>query len=81
MYIAPLRHPLITARAAATLHEVSDGRFMLGVGAGWLREEFAALDVPFDERGSRLDEIIQILRLGWRGGPFEFHGTHFDLVR
>ena len=79
MYIAPLRHPLITARAAATLHEVSDGRFMLGVGTGWLREEFAALDVPFDERGSRLDEIIQILRLGWRGGPFEFHGTHFDL--
>ena len=79
MYIAPLRHPLITARAAATLHEVSDGRFMLGVGAGWLREEFAALDVPFDERGSRLDETIEILRMGWRGGPFEFHGTHFDL--
>lgn len=78
IYILALRHPLVTARAAATLHEVSAGRFLLGVGAGWLEEEFAALDVPFEERGSRVKESIDILRAAWRGGPFEHHGTHFD---
>lgn len=78
VYILPLRHPLMTARAAATLYEVSAGRFVLGVGAGWLEEEFAALDVPFDGRASRVTESIDVLRAAWRGGPFEHHGTHFS---
>lgn len=78
IYILPLRHPLVTARAAATLHEVSSGRFRLGVGAGWLEEEFADLDVPYEQRASRVAESIEVLRAAWRGGPFEHHGKHFS---
>lgn len=78
IYILPLRHPLVTARAAATLHEASCGRFLLGVGAGWLEEEFDALDVPFAERGSRLAESIEVMRAAWGGRPYEHRGTHFS---
>jgi len=78
IYLAPLRHPLLTARAVATLAEVSGGRFRLGVGAGWLREEFTALDVPFAGRTARTEEIIEVLRLAWRGGPFSFAGEHYS---
>jgi probable F420-dependent oxidoreductase len=78
IYLLPLRHPLVTARAACTVQEIAGGRFMLGVGAGWLQEEFAALGVPFAERGSRLEESLEVLRAAWRGGPFEHHGTHYD---
>ena len=49
---------MITAKEVATLDHLSGGRVVLGVGVGWLAEEFAALGVPFDERGKRLDEYI-----------------------
>jgi probable F420-dependent oxidoreductase len=81
MYILPLRHPLLTARAGATLHEVSGGRFRLGIGAGWLQEEFHSLGVPFEGRGARVEETIEILRAAWAGGPFEHHGTLFSLTK
>jgi probable F420-dependent oxidoreductase len=81
MYILPLRHPLLTARAGATLHEVSRGRFRLGIGAGWLQEEFDALGVPFEARGARVEEAIEILRAAWAGGPFQHHGTLFSLTK
>src|SRR3954469_19721494 len=77
IYILPLRPPLVTARMTATLHDVSGGRFLLGVGSGWLEEEFDALGVPFAERGARFDEAIELLRLSWSGAPFRFDGTHF----
>jgi probable F420-dependent oxidoreductase len=78
IYLVPLRHPLLTARSAATLSDVSGGRLRLGIGSGWLREEFAALDVPFAGRTERMKETVEVLRLAWRGGPFEFHGSHYD---
>ncbi len=78
VYLAPLRHPLLVARAAATLGDLSGGRFRLGLGAGWLREEFAALGVPFPGRTARTEETVAILRLAWQGGAFEFHGAAFD---
>jgi probable F420-dependent oxidoreductase len=78
IYILPLRHPLLTARAAATLHEVSGGRFLLGVGSGWLQEEFDALGVPFSERGRRFDETVEVLRRAWAGGPFDYQGSIFS---
>ncbi|MET1001326.1 MAG: TIGR03619 family F420-dependent LLM class oxidoreductase [Acidimicrobiia bacterium] len=78
IYIAPLRHPLATARAAVTAHDVSAGRFVLGVGSGWLREEFSALGVPFEERAARFDETVEILRRAWEGGPFAHQGTAFQ---
>lgn len=78
IYILPLRHPLVTARSAATLHDVSGGRFMLGVGAGWLREEFDALGVPFADRGHVQDECLEVIRTALAGGPFRFRGKYFS---
>jgi uncharacterized OB-fold protein len=75
--IAPLNNPLLLARATVTAHDVSGGRFRLGLGAGWLREEFDAVGVPFEERGTRLDETIEILKNAWKGGFFEHEGPHF----
>ena len=81
IYLLPLRHPLAVARSVATLAEASRGRFSLGVGAGWLREEFAALGVPFSGRTARLEEQIAIVRGALAGGPFEFRGEHYDIER
>lgn len=75
--IVPLLHPLTLARATASAYLVSGGRFRLGTGAGWLKEEFDVLGVPFAERGSRLDEAIDILKKAWAGGYFEHVGQHF----
>lgn len=61
--ILPQRNPLVVAKTAATLDAMSGGRFMLGVGAGWLAEEFAALGVPFADRGQRTDDYIRALRV------------------
>lgn len=81
IYLLPLRHPLLAARAATTLAEVSGERFALGLGSGWLREEFAALGVPFAGRTARLEEQIAVVRAALAGGPFEFHGEHYDIDR
>lgn len=78
VYLATLRHPLMTARSIATLDELSRGRFQLGVGAGWNRGEIEALGGDFEARGSILDETIDILKAAMRGGPFEYHGRHYD---
>jgi probable F420-dependent oxidoreductase len=67
--ILPLRHPLALAKQVATLDRLSGGRVTLGVGTGWLAEEFAALDVPFAGRGARADGAIDLLRAAWRGAP------------
>ncbi|WP_406502496.1 LLM class flavin-dependent oxidoreductase [Streptomyces sp. NBC_01602] len=63
--IAPYRHPLLTARMAANLHELSGGRLVLGVGVGWARQEFAALGVPFERRGQLTDEHLRDIRAAW----------------
>jgi probable F420-dependent oxidoreductase len=78
VYLLPLRHPLLTAKAAATLQELCGGRLSLGVGAGWLQEEFEALDVPFSSRAGRTLEAIEVLRAAWCGDAFDHHGAHFD---
>jgi probable F420-dependent oxidoreductase len=76
--ILPLRHPAAVAQAAATAQNTSRGRIVLGVGAGWLREEFDALGVPFDGRGRRMDEALEIIRRLWSGAEVGFHGEHFS---
>ena len=63
--ILPERNPVVTAKEVATLDQLSGGRVLLGVGAGWLEEEFDALGVPFERRGDRLDEYIAALRALW----------------
>jgi probable F420-dependent oxidoreductase len=77
IYLLPLRHPVAVARMTMTLQDVAGGRFVLGVGSGWLREEFDAVGVPFDERGSRFDEAIDVLRALWSGEEVTHRGTHF----
>jgi probable F420-dependent oxidoreductase len=77
--VLPLRHPIIVAKQLASLDACSGGRLTLGVGAGWLREEFAALGVPFDSRGSRLDEWIELLHECWSGAPAARTGAHYEL--
>ncbi|OOL32296.1 hypothetical protein GQ85_08240 [Rhodococcus rhodochrous] len=76
--LLPLQHPLLVARAARTLQELSGGRLRLGVSAGWLSEEFDALQVPFGRRGRRLEEGLQILAAATRGGTFSFQGEEFQ---
>jgi alkylation response protein AidB-like acyl-CoA dehydrogenase/alkanesulfonate monooxygenase SsuD/methylene tetrahydromethanopterin reductase-like flavin-dependent oxidoreductase (luciferase family) len=71
------RHPLLTARAVLTLQDVALGRFLLGVGAGWLREEFDALGSRFEGRGRRLDEELEIIRLACAGGTLAHQGEHY----
>lgn len=78
IYLLPLRPPLVTARMTATLDEVSGGRLVLGVGSGWLEEEFAAVGVPFAERVARFEESIEILRAAWSGRPFDHQGRFWQ---
>jgi alkanesulfonate monooxygenase SsuD/methylene tetrahydromethanopterin reductase-like flavin-dependent oxidoreductase (luciferase family) len=63
--IVPYRHPLLIARMAANLNQLSSGRLVLGVGVGWARQEFAALGVPFDQRGRLTDEHLRVVRSAW----------------
>lgn len=72
--IVPQRNPLVLAKQVATLDVLSGGRVILGVGAGWLQEEFVALDIPFEDRGRRLDDHIGALRAAWGEQPASFDG-------
>lgn len=73
--VLPYRHPLVTAKAWATLDVLSGGRAVLGVGAGHVEEEFAALGVPFAERGARLDEAIDAVRAALSDEYATHHGA------
>jgi probable F420-dependent oxidoreductase len=63
--IVPYRHPLLIARMAANLNDLSGGRLVLGVGVGWAVEEFDALGVPFQQRGKLTDDYLQLVRAAW----------------
>ncbi|MCW2918780.1 MAG: Coenzyme F420-dependent N10-methylene tetrahydromethanopterin reductase-like protein [Actinomycetia bacterium] len=63
--IVPYRHPLLMARMAANLNQLSGGRLVLGVGVGWARQEFNALGVPFQQRGTLTDDHLQAVRTAW----------------
>jgi len=78
--VLPYRNPVNLAAEAAALDVLSDGRFVLGVGAGWMREEFDALGIDPAERGARTDEHIEVLRALWTQDPASFSGrfTSFD---
>ncbi len=69
-------NPLYVAKQAASLDFVSGGRFMLGVGIGWLREEFIASGTPFERRGARFDDYVQAMRKFWSGDVVE-HKSDF----
>jgi probable F420-dependent oxidoreductase len=75
--ILPQRHPFYVAKALATLDQLSRGRAILGVGIGWLEEEFRGLGVPWAGRAERTEESIRALRSLWADGAREFAGKHF----
>src|SRR3954466_3460762 len=76
--VLPMRHPLPLAKELATLHNFSEGRLILGAGSGWLEPEFAALGVPFNERGRRLDEGLAMMRAVWSQDPVTFESRYIS---
>ena len=76
--ILPQRHPLYVAKELATLDVLSGGRAILGIGSGWLEEEFTSLGLDFHTRGARTDEAIKSLRALWNEEAASFHGKHFN---
>jgi len=79
VFVLPLRHPIAVARSVVTLDRVSGGRVTVGIGVGWLADEFDVMKLSFAERGRRTDEAIEIIRRLWtETGDIEHHGTYFD---
>jgi probable F420-dependent oxidoreductase len=72
--VLPYRHPLVTAKAAATVDQLAGGRFVFGVGVGWDEEEFRDLGLPFRERGRMSDEYIEIIKTAWSSDRPSFQG-------
>jgi probable F420-dependent oxidoreductase len=74
-----LRPPVLMAREIATLDRLSEGRVIVGAGAGWVEEEFTSTAVPFETRGGRLNEMIRLLRHLWTAPETPWHGKFFDI--
>lgn len=83
--VMPMRNPLMVAKAFATIDQFSGGRAILGTAAGWLEAEFDALGVPFDERGPRTDEAIDMIQTMWTSdhitADYPVHGASFASIR
>ncbi len=77
--LVPQRNPVYTAKSVATLDWLSGGRVDFGIGVGWLREEFDALEVPFEQRGARADEYVDVMRTLWRDDVSSHRGEHYTL--
>lgn len=78
VYNIGLRHPFVTARGAATVDILSQGRMILGVGASWLRSEWEAVGLDFETRGARVDEAIAVCRRLWTDAETEHRGRFFE---
>src|SRR5262245_26508789 len=75
--VLPYRHPLVTAKAAATVDQVSGGRFIFGIGVGWDAEEFHDLGLSFQQRGAVTDEYLRIIKTAWASDMPSFSGRYF----
>ena len=75
--ILPQRHPIYVAKEVASLDVLSEGRVILGIGVGWLEEEFQALGIPFKERAARTAEAVRAIRSLWKDEPQAFAGRFF----
>jgi probable F420-dependent oxidoreductase len=75
--VLPYRNPFVVAKAGATLDLLSGGRFTLAVGVGYLKREFAALGVDFEERADLVEEALQVIRTIWTTDDVSFEGRHF----
>ena len=75
--ILPQRHPIYVAKEVATLDVLSHGRVILGIGVGWLAEEFEALGIPFEERAARTAEMVRAMRSLWKDEAEPFEGRFY----
>lgn len=80
VYVAPLRNPFALAKSMSTVARMSGNRVIGGFGAGWMREEFDLVNEPFDARGARMDELIEVMRRLWTGEMVEYHGKIYDFA-
>ena len=80
VYILPLRHPVEVARSVVTLDRLSNGRVTMGIGVGWLEDEFDVVGRGFHDRGKRADAMIPLLRRLWSEDVIEVHDEHFDFA-
>ena len=76
--IPAYRHPIVLGKVIASIENFAPGRIVLGIGAGWMREEFDAVGVPYEKRGARLEEYAIALRAIWSGEPTSFSGRFYS---
>ncbi len=81
VYVVPMRHPLHLAKAIGTAAVLTHYRVSLGLGLGWMRDEFELFGEDFDTRGARAGEMIEVMRKLWTGEMVEHHGRFFDFDR
>jgi len=83
--VLPMRNPVVVAKSLASIDKLSGGRVIFGTAAGWLKEEFDALGIPFEERGPRTDEALEIIQMLWTDdhitASFPVHGAEFEDIR
>ena len=78
--VLPMRQPVLHAKIMSTIDFLSGGRFVLGAGVGWWKQEFEALSVPFERRGKRMDECLQLVRALWTEEFVNFRGEFYEAV-
>jgi len=81
IYVLPMRNPFLVAKAVGTAAVLSNDRVALGIGAGWMRDEFDLMGQEFERRGKRMDEMIEVMRKLWGGGMVEHQGQFYDFDR
>ena len=79
VHVTPLRNPLGVAEDVATLDHLSGGRFEFGIGRSGSPRSYNALGIPYEESQGRLLEGLEVMREAWKGKPFSFHGTYYDI--
>ncbi len=77
--VLPYRNPVLNAKTLASIDALSGGRLICGVGAGWMAEEAEAMGMPFDDRGVRTDEHIEILKAIWTEAEISYNGKHYQI--
>jgi probable F420-dependent oxidoreductase len=77
--VLPYRHPLYWAKIATTIDQLSTGRVIMGVGVGWMEEEFSAMSAPFKERGKVSDEQLNLIKRLWTDEHITFHGDYYNV--
>jgi probable F420-dependent oxidoreductase len=78
IFVLPMRNPFLVAKTVGTAAVISGNRVSLGVGVGWMKEEFVLLEQDFHTRGKRADEMIEVMRKLWTGERVEHHGRFYD---